>query len=64
MSKNYKTKDSVGGPGDVPAALECVRECVTPGLGAGSWAPGDKVTDPELVRILAFSPYFKPSEVK
>lgn len=63
MTKKYGTKDmAAGAGGDLPAELVCVRECVTPGLG--SWAPGDKVTDPALVRALSGSPYFKSTEVK
>jgi len=64
MMKDYKTKD-MKATKDQPESLVCVRECVTPGLGNGTWAPGDKVSDPVLVKALGGNPYFKSSsEVK
>ena len=47
----YKTKEArAESGGEFPAELVCVRECVTPSVGKGTWAPGDKVTDEETIK--------------
>jgi hypothetical protein len=41
----------------VEETLMCQRECEAPGIG--SWKPGEKISDPELVKRFRDNPNFK-----
>jgi hypothetical protein len=59
-----KASDKMVGAGDAstksPSALVCVQECVV--IGAGTFMPGDRVTDRTVLKLIAGNPNFAPAK--